>query len=235
MENEIITRKKTARLCGMLFFVWILTAFYDMFYVRSRIPIEGDAVTVTQSILSNEFLFRTSILNGLVSSTIWVFMVLVFYRLFKSVNDWLAKLLVAMVIIQIPTILIVESLNITALLIAKGEVLKTFEVVQRQELAVVFLKITDYGAFAFEVFWGLWLFPLGILTYRSHFLPRFLGVWLLLCGCAYLLLSLTTLLAPEYKDVVFKYSFPAMLAEVAFMLWLLVKGANDQPVTVSTV
>ncbi len=92
---------------------------------------------------------------------------------------------------------------------------------------MLFLKMTDYGAFAFEVFWGLWLFPLGMLTYRSGFLPRWLGAWLVICGSAYLALSLTTLLSPQYKDMVVKFSFPAMLAEVAFMLWLLIKGAKE--------
>lgn len=227
MENRITSRKSIARLGGSLYLVWILTAFYDMLYVRSHIHMNGDAASVSQNIVTNEFLFRTSILNGLISSTIWVFMVLVFYRLFKGVSERQAKLLVALVIVQVPAVLMTESFNITSLLIMKGEILKTFELGQRQELAMLFLKMTDYGAFAFEVFWGLWLFPLGMLTYRSGFLPRWLGAWLVICGSAYLALSLTTLLSPQYKDMVFKFSFPAMLAEVAFMLWLLIKGAKE--------
>lgn len=227
MENEINSRKSTARLAGLLYLIWIATGLYGMFYIPSQIDLEGDAASAAQNILSHEFLFRTSIINDLISSAIWVFMVLVFYRLFKSVNERLAKLLVALVIVQIPIVFIAESFNITSLLILKGEILKTFEPGQRQELAMLLLKINEYGAPAFEVYWGLWLLPLAILVFRSHFLPRFLGVWLAINGFAFLFLSITSLLLPEYKDVAFKIAFPAMLGEVAFMLWLLIKGAKQ--------
>jgi hypothetical protein len=93
-------------------------------------------------------------------------------------------------------------------------------------LAILLLKIGDYGALAQEVFWGLWLFPLGFLTYRSNFLPRFLGVWLIINGCAYLVLSFVSILLPQHKDTVFTFAIPAMLAEVVFMLWLLIMGAR---------
>jgi len=230
MEINSSSLKKTARLTGLLYLIWIITGLYALFYIPSQINIQGDAVTTAQNILSNEFLFRTSIINDLISSTIWVFMVLVLYRLFKQVNERQAKLLVALVIVQIPVVFFMEAFNITSLMIFKGEILKTFELSQRQELAMLFLKINDYVVSTLVLFWGLWLFPLGILVYRSRFLPRFLGVWLIINGFAYLVLSFTGLLLPQYKDLVFKIAFPAMLGEVAFMLWLLIKGAKVQPV-----
>lgn len=221
--------KKTARLAGLLYLVWIITGLYSIFYIPSQINMRGDAVTAAQNILANEFLFRTGIVNGLISSTIWVFMVLVFYRLFKSVDERQAKLLVALVIVQIPVGFIVEAFSITSLMILKGEVLKTLELGLRQELAMLILKMNDYVALTLVLFWGLWLFPLGILAYRSRFLPRFLGVWLLINGFALLVLSFTGLLLPEYKDMVFNIAVPAMFGEVAFMLWLLIKGAKVLP------
>ena len=132
MENDITSRRNTARLGGLLYLVWILTGLYGMFYTPSRINLDGDAASSAQSILSHEFLFRTSILNDLFSSAVWVFMVFVFYHLFKSVNEHIAKLLVALVIVQIPIVFIAESFNITSLLMLKGEILKTFEPAQRQ-------------------------------------------------------------------------------------------------------
>jgi hypothetical protein len=227
MENEIASRKNTARLAGVLYLIWIITGLYSMFYIPSQINIGDNAVTSAQNILSHEFLFRTGIINDLISSTLWVFMILVLYRLFKSVNERQAKLMVALVIVQIPAAFIVEAFNITSLMILKGEILKTFELSQRQDLAMLFLKINDYGAMTLVLFWGLWLLPLGILVYRSRFLPRFLGVWLIINGFAYLVLSFMDLLLPQYKDMVFKIAFPAMLGEVAFMLWLLIKGAKN--------
>ena len=136
-------------------------------------------------------------------------------------------------IVQIPTVFIMEAFNITSLMIFKGEILKTFELNQRQDLAMLFLKINDYGVLTLETFWGLWLFPLAILVYKSRFLPRFLGVWLFIDGFALLVLSFTSLLLPQYKDMVYKIAFPAMLGEVAFMLWLLIKGAKNNIPTIT--
>ena len=91
---------------------------------------------------------------------------------------------------------------------------------------MLFLRINNYGVLALELFWGLWLFPLAILVYRSRFLPRFLGVWLGIDGFSLVVVSLTGLLLPQYKDTVFTIAFPAMFGELAFMLWLLIKGAK---------
>ena len=192
----------------------------------------GDAATTAQNILSNELLFRTGIINDLVSCIIWVFMVLILYRLFKSVNERQAKLLVALVIVQIPVVFFMQGFNITSLMIFKGEILKTFELSQRQDIAMLFLKINDYVTLTLETFWGLWLIPLAILTYRSRFLPRFLGVWLIITGIFYLILSFTSIMLPQYKDMVLNspLALPAEVGEVAFMLWLLIRGAKHQTV-----
>jgi len=113
-------------------------------------------------------------------------------------------------------------------MIFKGEVLKTFELSQRQDLAMLFLRINDYGVLTLEAFWGLWLFPLAILIYKSRFFPRFLGIWLIITGFFYLGLSFTSIMLPQYKDMVLNsvFALPVELGEVAFMLWLLIKGAK---------
>src|SRR5260370_4897052 len=94
---------------------------------------------------------------------------------------------------------------------------------------MLFLNLDGHGFVVSEIFWGLWLFPLALLVYRSRFLPRFLGVWLVLAGVAWVILSLTGLLLPQYEHNVDTYSQPAVLGEVAFMLWLLIKGAKPHP------
>lgn len=233
MEN-VYSLKKTARLAGLLYLIWIMTGIYGMFYIPSQINMRGDAVATAKNILSNEFLFRTSIVNDIISNTIWVFLVLVLYRLFKHVNERQAKLLVALVIVQIPVAFFMGAFNITSLMIFKGEILKTFELSQRQDLAMLFLKISDYGVLILETFWGLWLFPLAILIYRSRFLPRFLGVWLIITGIFYLVLSFTSLLIPQYKDTVLNsvFALPAEIGEVAFMLWLLIRGVKNNIPTI---
>lgn len=228
LENKIHALKKTARLAGLLYLIWIITGLYAMFYVPSQTIVRGDAVATANKILANEFVFRTGIINDLISSTIWVFMVLILYQMFKSVNECQAKLLVAFVFVQIPTVFIMDAFNITSLMILKGEILKTFELTQRQDMAILFLKISDYGVLTLETFWGLWLFPLGTLVYRSNFIPRFLGVWLIITGIFYLVLSFTSIMLPQYKDMVLNspLALPVEVGEVAIMLWLLIKGVK---------
>jgi hypothetical protein len=77
-----------------------------------------------------------------------------------------------------------------------------------------------------EIFWGLWLFPFGLLVFRSGFLPRFLGVWLILACFVWVALSMTALLFPPYYDTAFKMAQPGLFAELAILLWLLIKGAR---------
>ena len=94
---------------------------------------------------------------------------------------------------------------------------------------MLFLRLHHQEILAAEILWGLWLFPLAMLVYRSRFLPRFLGIWLIINGFAYLAMSLTGLLLSQYEDMVSNIAFPALLGEMAIMLWLLIKGARTQP------
>jgi hypothetical protein len=99
---------------------------------------------------------------------------------------------------------------------------------------MLFLRLHAEGNTINEIFWGLWLFPFGLLVLRSGFFPRLLGVWLIVAGFCYLALSLTSLLVPQYQDIVFTVAQPALLGEVAIMLWLLIKGANVRALSAPT-
>jgi hypothetical protein len=232
METNVSSLKKTARLAGVLYLFLVITGVYIIMYVPSKIMVEGDAVDTAKNILANESLFRTGIITDLISNTIFVFLALVLYRLFKQINEHQARLMVALVIVQIPAVYFMETFNITSLMLFKGEILKTFELGQRQDLAMLFLKINDYGTPTLEIFWGLWLIPFGLLVYKSGFIPRVLGVLLIIAGIAYMIDSLTSLLLPNYHAIV---SQPTLLlvfiGEISIMLWLLIKGVKDQQKT----
>lgn len=229
--NTNLDLKRTARLAGLLFLLWIVSGFYDMFYVSPKIFVSGDPVASAQNILKYETLFRTGIFSGLITNTIWVLLVWVFYQLFRSVNERYAKLLVASVLVQVPVAFVNAGLSIAAVITLKGEILKSFELVQRQDLAMTFLKINEYSVLALVLFYGLWLFPLAILVYQSVFIPRFFGIWLILNGIVYVLLSFAGIVLPEYRDIVFTVGMPAMFGELVLMLWLLIKGTRNSLVT----
>ncbi len=117
-----------------------------------------------------------------------------------------------------------------ALMVVRGpDFLSVFDKPQRDALAMLFLRLRDQQNTAAEILWGVWLFPLAMLVYRSRFLPRFLGVWLAINGFAYVIVSLTGELLPHYQGKIFNISTPALFGEVALMLWLVIKGAKPQP------
>ena len=233
MENRVLPLKKTARLAGLLYLIWILTAIYDLMYVQPQTIVTGDAVATANKILANEFIFRTGIINGIFSSTVWVLIGLTLYRLFKHVNEGQAKLLVALVIVQVPAFFITGALDITSLMLFKGDILKTFELSQRQDLAMLFFKINGYVTITLEMFWGLWLFPFGYLVYKSGFIPRILGVFLILNGVAYVIHCFTHILLPNYQALVFQIATPFwVLGEISITLWLLIKGVKNNIPTI---
>ncbi|MFC2151821.1 DUF4386 domain-containing protein [Bacteroidota bacterium] len=233
METNFNSLKKTARLAGLLYFIWVLTGIYGIIFLPSKIIVMGDAVATANKILANEFLFRTGIINDLFSATICVFMLLVLYRLFKHVNEGQAKLMVILFFLTLPVVFIMEAFNITTLMILKGEVLKTFELSQRQDLAMLFIKINDYGTLPLELFWGLWLIPFGQLVYKSGFIPRIIGVFLILNGVAYIIPCFTSLLFPNYQTLVSQFAIPFLiLGEISITLWLLIKGVK---INISTI
>jgi len=114
-----------------------------------------------------------------------------------------------------------------ALMVAQGaDFLSVFDQPQRNALVMLFLQLHHHQITAAEILWGLWLFPMGALAYRSGFVPRFIGVWLFINGAAYVLLSLTGIFFPAYQNKVFMLSQPALFGELAIMLWLVIKGAR---------
>lgn len=228
MENNNYSLKKTARWAGLLYFIWVITGIYGIFYVSPQIIIPGDSGATARNMISKEFLFRTGIFNDIVSSAIWIILVFVLYRLFRKVNELHAKLMVAFVLVQIPAIFFMEACNIASLMIFKGEILKTFQLSERQDLASLFLKINDYATIILEMFWGIWLLPFGMLVYKSGFIPRILGIFLILNGIAYILPSSTAILFPDYTSIVTRFSMPFwILGEILIALWLLIKGVKN--------
>jgi hypothetical protein len=224
--------KKTARLAGGLYLIWVITGIYGMMYVPSQTIVAGDAVATANKILSNEFIFRTGIMNDLLSVTICIFLLFALYKLFEQVNKHQALLMVALFSVTIPVTFIMEGFSIASLMILKGEVLRTFELSQRQDLAVLFLEINNYGSLTLEMFWGLWLLPFGYLVYKSGFIPRLLGIFLILNGIAYIISSFVSLLFPDYQTIISQFAMPFLiLGEISITLWLLIKGVkNNMPV-----
>ncbi len=191
----------------------------------------GDTAATINNLIAKEFLFRTGIVSILVSSIIFVYLVMVLYRLLKQVNERQAKLMVAFVIMQIPISFLAEIFHVSALMIAKGELLKSADPTQRQDFAMLFLKTYNYSITILQIFWGLWLIPFGQLVYKSDFIPRILGVLLIIGGLGYIISSLTFLLFPNYHSSVTQFTIVfSGIGELSMILWLLIKGVRVKQV-----
>ena len=187
----------------------------------------GNAAATANNILASKTLFRLGIAGELIGQAGFIFVALALYELFRGVNQRHASLMVLLIVVSIPIAFLNELNSIAALVLVRGtDFLSVLEKPQREALAMLFLKLHGQGFVVAEMFWGLWLFPLAVLVYRSRFLPWFLGVWLALSGFAWVTLSVTGILLPQYQNKVYAYSQPAIFGEIAFMLWLLVKGAK---------
>jgi hypothetical protein len=114
-----------------------------------------------------------------------------------------------------------------ALALARGgESLTVLDQTQREALAMLFVRLHSVGDTVNETIWGLWLVPFGMLVYRSGFLPRFLGTWLVVNGAAYVALSGIGLMRPELSGKAFLYAQPLLFGELAIMLWLIIKARS---------
>jgi hypothetical protein len=218
------------RLAGALYLLTSMLGFFGIIYVPNKLIVHGDAAATSANILAHETLFRLGIVTELIGQAGFIFVALALYHLLKGVNRRQASLMVTLIVVSIPISFLNELNSIAALTLARGaEFLSAFDKPQREAVAMLFLRMHGQGFGIAELFWGLWLFPLALLTYRSRFLPRFLGVWLVFGGCANVLLSLTGILLPQVHDQLFTWSQPALFGEIALMLWLIIKGATPPP------
>ena len=174
-------------------------------------------------------LFRFGIVSYLLCSALWIFVTLALYRLLRGVDQTLAVLMVILANLVVVPAFFVNTVNdVAALLFARGaDFLSVFDKAQREAWVMLFLSLHHQLDLAID-FWGLWLIPFGLLVYRSRFLPRILGVWLLVACFAYLALTFAGLLFPAYEDRVFKFAQPVLFAEVAIMLWLVIMGTSEK-------
>lgn len=228
----MISTSRNARVAGFLYLLLVIAAPLRFIYVPSRLFVGGNATATATNIAAHEWLFRLGMVGDLFCGVDLIFLVFALYRLFKDVDHNLAVLMVVVGGVIPATI---DFLNVAndaaALILVRGaDFLSVFDKPQRDALAMLFLRLHHQVIVAAQILWGLWLFPMAVLVIQSRFLPRFLGVWLIINGIAYLAMSFTGLLLPQYAEKVSNLAFPALLGEMAIMLWLLIMGAKERAV-----
>lgn len=218
----------TARRAGALYLVSGLLGAMSYLYVPSAVIVPGDAGATARRIAEGALLYRLGIASDLLSSILLVLLALTLYGLLRDADRGQARLMVALVAVGAAA-QVANVLNLMAPLILLGGApfLAVFDRPQLEALALGFLRLRSSGLFVSQVFWGLWLFPLGLLVLRSGYFPRILGHLLIVACAAYVTATLTFLVWPAFTPQVNRLMQPLEgLGEGAIMLWLLVKGVR---------
>lgn len=227
----MISNKRTARIAGLLYVGVVLTGIFTLIYVPNKLIDWDNAAITFTNIDNNQSLFRHGILSGLICYTFFLFLSLVLYNLLKSVNDNYAKLMVLLAVISVPMYFINAQNQFTMLsLVSNSSNLNTFSSDQIKSMAMLYLEQYENGLRTIHIFSGLWLFPFGYLVYKSRFLPKLLGL-LLMLGCFGYLINFvgSTLISNYYELGIGKYiRLPATIGEIGTCLWLLIIGIKEK-------
>jgi hypothetical protein len=215
--------QKTARLAGLLYLALAALSAFGLVYVPSMLIVPGDAAATANNIVTSESLFRLGFVSDLVAFTVNIFVALLLYKLLKPVNRGIASLMVILILMGLAIGMLNELNQFAALLILGSDHLTAFTAAQSQALASLFLDLYEHGFTIAHIFWGLWLFPMGYLVFKSGFLPKVIGVLLIVAGLGYLADFTLFFLFPDITVTVSDFTF---VGEVVLILWLLIRGVN---------
>jgi hypothetical protein len=219
--------RKKSRIAAFWYIVMGAPSPFVFFYLPSKFIVPGDATATIANITASPTLFRLGIVLNFISAIGFILCAIALYDLFKTVDKGQARAMVAFVAAYIPLAFLNSLFQIAALLLNSGaNYLKAFEPAQLQSLALVFLNMNKQGNFIAEIFWGLWLLPLGILIFKSRFFPKILGVFEVIACFGYLANFLVVFLFPGLRGKINSITFMLIFGELPFFLWLIIKGAR---------
>jgi len=222
------TNKKTAKIAGLMYLGNIIFGIFAQ-VIRSRLIVPGDVATTAKNIMASEWLFRIGFVSDLIMVTFYLLMGLAFYVLLKPVNKTVALLMLLLNLAGVP-MLGINMLNqfATLHLMSGAGYLSVFSADQLHALGMLFFNLHEYGYSIAAISWGFYLLPLGYLVFKSGFLPRILGVLVMLAGFFDFIQFIQVFLFPNYVAITYPGLAVAMIAEFGLALWLLIMGAKDQ-------
>lgn len=225
------SNKKTARIAGLLYLTVVLTGIFHLMYVPSRLIVWDNASVTFNNILESETLFRLGIVAGIVCYTAFLILPFVLYKLLHQVHKTFAIGMVILAVISVPISLInlLNKVNVLTL-IGKAQYLQAIGTDELQAQVLLYLDFYNNGMKIASLFWGLWLLPFGYLVFKSGFLPKLLGIFLM-AGCfGYLTNFIGGFLIPNYGDLGISrmISLPASIGEIGICLWLLIIGIGHK-------
>jgi len=218
--------QKIARAAAFVFLVIFLLGMSTELLIRPGMIVSGDAASTVRNIAASEALFRLSLVSDLIRQALLMLLPLILYKLLKPVNKNIASLMVIFALVSVPISMLNELNHFAALLLSSGaDYLTAFKADQLNALVMFFLELRKHGTFIPQVF-SLWVLLLGYLVFKSGFLPRILGILLMLGGLCYTVQAVLFFLFPNFDAMIL--GLFAFIGELLLYLWLLIKGVKDQ-------
>jgi hypothetical protein len=223
-----LSARTLSRLAGVLYLTVAVTGGFAQLYARSGVVVRGDAAATADNIRASASLFQLGIAADVVNIVAFAGVALLLFIVLSPVHRALSTAFATLAVMS-ATIIGLDLVNHAGALAAAtdpyfGRVLGGDGA---DTLALLFLDLHRYGYLVAEVFFGLWLVPLGLVAYRSGYFPRLLGIGLMIGGVSYLGSFALSISAPGlHSDLSFLVALPAGVAELSFMAWLLLRGAN---------
>ena len=227
-QEKQMSRSNTARLAGLCYLILVVTGIFHLIYVPTQLIDWGDAAGTANNISNNELLFRGGVVVGILSYIAYLILPFILYRLFESVDRTQAVLMIVLAVVSVPVSLfsMVYKVDVLSVLSA-AEYINAFSSEQIHAQVMSLLKSYNNTISVVQIFWGLWLFPFGYLVYKSGYLPRVLGV-LLMLGCFGYLIRFSSYHLFPGVDIPGFVRLPGSVGEIGTCLWLLIMGAKDE-------
>lgn len=230
-----MTNKKIAKIAGLLFLVMVVFGLAAEVFFRQKIFYSSDLATTANNILSNTLLYRAGILSDMLMSLSYLFTALALYKLLSTVNKNMAATMVVFATAGSLLLLFITLIEIAPLYILTGnEFMSTFNSEQRQSLAMLFYNLYQHGYMIGQIFFSLWVLPLGLLIYKSGFIPKVLGV-LFIIETVFGLSAVTVHFLIPNVTLESILMIPMMIAEFSFMFYLLIRGINESKLTTENI
>jgi hypothetical protein len=219
----------TARMAGLLYLIYMITTIFADAFGRSKLVVLGDAAATSNNITASQGLFRLSFVGDLVSALFFFLAAWALYLLLKPVNKDLA-LLFMLLNLGGTAVYSINLLNQFAaiLLLSGADYLRVFQPAQLQSMAMFFLTLQKNGAWISQVFFAAWLLPLGYLVFKSGFLPRILGIVIMVHFVGWLMTFFQFFLFPGFTAITYVTYPLGFISEFGLTFWLLIMGAKDQ-------
>jgi Domain of unknown function (DUF4386) len=220
--------KRLARIAGALYLLNGITSGFAFGYVLTRVYVAGNAAATAAKVAANPGLVRIGVVTDLFQATEWVFLAMTLYILLRHVHQSAARAMVVLVSVGAAIVCLNDVFQFESVRVATDpSYAAAFGAAGSSALVLLLLEIHHYGFLAAQIFFGLWLVPLGYLAYKSSMFPKALGILLIVGGAFYLVGLLAVFLVPDYGEKINTFvTLPSAIAEISMVLYLLVFGVR---------